>query len=110
MSSSIVFNNYSYGKKDASYYRCSKYKGGYKARLFKHGVTMTEKGVHTCGGKNVSVAIPVLTEKSFQLSLSSSQIFQDLILFLRERFVNAPYGIPSKSMIYSTMRNNRGLI
>ncbi|KAF0991522.1 hypothetical protein HZS_3670 [Henneguya salminicola] len=109
-------------KYDAAYYRCSMYKSVCKASLLKHGVTVTEKRVHTCRGKIVSVTIPneemspddyinsSMTEKSSQLSLSSSQIFQWLILFLKERFVNVPYTIPSKGMIYSTIRNNRVLI
>lgn len=126
MSSSIVFNNYSYGKNGGKdyvlYYRCSKYKTGCKARLLKNGQTIKEKGVHTCGAKMVLVNIHndemsptdfinrFLADKSSQLSLCPSQIYQTLLLSLRDRFVNVPYAIPSKSTIYSTIRNNRGLM
>ncbi|KAF0989466.1 hypothetical protein HZS_6791 [Henneguya salminicola] len=77
---------------------------------------------HKGGGKIVSVIIPneemsfydyidsFLAEKSSQLNLSSSKIFQGLILSLRERFVNIPYTFHSNCMIYLTIRNNRGLI
>ncbi|KAF0987913.1 hypothetical protein HZS_3621 [Henneguya salminicola] len=51
-----------------------------------------------------------LTEKFSQLSLSSSQIFQGLILSLRGRLVHMLNTVPSNSMIYSTIRNNRELI
>ncbi|KAF0987812.1 hypothetical protein HZS_5732 [Henneguya salminicola] len=47
------------------------------------------------GSKIVSVTIP-----------NEEMSPNDLLI----RFVNFPYTIPSKSMVYSTIRNNRGLI
>ena len=126
MNSSVVFNNYSYGKngscENTIYYRCSKYKSGCKARLIKRQNEMIEKGTHTCGGNITSIDIPnheispndfinnFLTEKSTNLVMASSQIYQNLLVSLRDKYINTPYIIPSKSFIYSQIRTKRGLI
>lgn len=126
MSSSIIFNGFSYGKNKENgntfYYRCSRYSSGCKARLIRRDNIITEKGFHTCGSQIVSLSITnpdisatdyinrFLSDKSSQLNLGSSNIYRELLLSLSEKYVNLPYTIPSKSSVYSTIRNNRGII
>lgn len=126
MSNTIIFNEYSYaknGEKNGTvYYRCSKYEQKCRVRLVKKGESITQKGVHICGKKVLSIGSSInqinpkeygekfLAEKSAQLSLYPNQIYQEFLLTMMEKFVNVAYQMPSKSHIYSIIRQNRGLV
>lgn len=115
---------YSYKNKNSLYYKCSKYdSSGCKARLIVNGERNSLKGSHTCSvGRIVEISsinqdiTPVeytnsyIAQKAMQLELFPNQIYQSLLLDMREKYGTAPYPIPKKSAVYSTIREQRSSI
>ncbi|KII71181.1 hypothetical protein RF11_09202 [Thelohanellus kitauei] len=105
MSLCIVYNSISYGKigqhKNATYHRCSKYVSGCQARLTIQENTITEKGSYRCESQvashssthpEISVDDYIntfLANKSSPPNLGSSDIYRELLISLREKYIEA---------------------
>ncbi|KAF0990705.1 hypothetical protein HZS_7858 [Henneguya salminicola] len=116
MAPNFVFNGRSYRKNrtktKVTYYKCSNCDRGCPARLI---------GEHNCEENCLVIQIPdpnltpetfvntFILEKAFQLNLYPNQIFRDLLLTMRDQFVNTPFSILSKNHV-SAIREQRGLI
>ncbi|KAF0985564.1 hypothetical protein HZS_6423, partial [Henneguya salminicola] len=85
-------------------------------------VPIVTEGEHNCEANRLVIQIPApnlppesfvdtfILERKSQLNLYLNQIFRDLLLIMRDRYVNTPYSIPSKNQVYSAIREQRGLI
>ncbi|KAF0987982.1 LOW QUALITY PROTEIN: hypothetical protein HZS_6352 [Henneguya salminicola] len=124
MAHNLVFNGRS-GRKNvskinATYYKCSNCDRGGPARLTVRNNEILIKGEHNCEANRLLIQIAaanltpesffdtLILEKASQLNLYPNQIFRDILLIMRDQFVHTP--IPSKNQVYSTIREQRGLI
>ncbi|KII74874.1 hypothetical protein RF11_12678 [Thelohanellus kitauei] len=94
--------------KDTFYYRCSKFSELCQAKLVVKGDTFTVKGIHTCitinsiADENNAIiesreySANFITEKASHLELNPNQIYNFLLLSLKEKYRNMLYEIPPK--------------
>lgn len=106
------------------YYKCSKYDSSRcRARLNIKNGNFIIKGVHTCSQDSMISVIPqpidsnptefadsFITQKSQCLEIYPNQIFQSLLLALREKYDGTPYPIPTKKNVYKMVREQRSSI
>ncbi|KAF0986984.1 hypothetical protein HZS_7178 [Henneguya salminicola] len=81
------------------YYRCSKFDSGCGSRLFKKRNDMTLKGKATTNAE--SFPNSYICEKCSRLELYPHQIYESLLLTLRQQFTDMVYDIPSKKHTYA---------
>ncbi|KAF0986723.1 LOW QUALITY PROTEIN: hypothetical protein HZS_477 [Henneguya salminicola] len=94
-----------------------------KCRLIVCGQINVFKGAHICSvdiiaaidsqGHEITpveLSTNYISEKAIQLELYPNQIYQSLLLKLRELYGSAPYPIPQKSAVYRNIREQRSSI
>lgn len=108
-------------KKESIYYKCSKYDSSQcRARLNIKNSNYILKGVHTCSDDSIISVIPQSTDinpkeftdsfinqKSLCLEVYPNQIFESLLLALREKYNGTPYPIPKKKTVCKIIREQR---
>ncbi|KAF0985796.1 hypothetical protein HZS_3185 [Henneguya salminicola] len=108
-----------------SYSYSSKNKGTlyYKSSKYFSSACKCQLEAYICSGDIIAAInsqaheiLPVefstnfISEKAIQLELSLNQIYQSLLLKLRELYRSAPYPIPGKSAVYRNTREQRSSI
>lgn len=106
------------------YYKCSKYdSNNCRARLIIKEDLHTVKGNHTClidtsinitplnyGISPEEFSTNLIIEKAQLLHMYPNQIYESLLLALREQYGLTPYSIPPKKKVFRSIREQRSSI